>query len=263
MLPSAGEPDLALSGTGRPCPGAPARRPSRTGQWRGAAADLPRRRAVLERHWRMPIAPGHGAGRVRTPRAFAGSAGLRRLSSGQYEDWRAAFTPAAWGPASPASWWSWRGAIRREHALASSVMPHSPSSPPDPGHGRPRGEPGFRSGAAARGRRVRDLPPCAGISASAPRPGRTPRSRVPRGQLPHNGATYTGAYERAEFCAACHQFGPRGPSLNGKPLENTYEEWRTSPAARRGLACQSCHMPDRRHRWRGIHDPEMVKSGCG
>jgi len=85
--------------------------------------------------------------------------------------------------------------------------------------------------------------------------------RVPRAQLPHNGATYTGAYERAEFCAACHQFGPSGPRLNGKPLENTYEEWRTSPAARRGLACQSCHMPDRRHRWRGIHDPEMVKSG--
>jgi len=86
-------------------------------------------------------------------------------------------------------------------------------------------------------------------------------ARVPREQLPHNGATYVAAYLRAEFCAACHQFGPNGPSLNGKPLENTYEEWRTSPAAGRGLQCQDCHMPDRRHRWRGIHDPEMVKSG--
>jgi hypothetical protein len=38
-------------------------------------------------------------------------------------------------------------------------------------------------------------------------------------------------------------------------------EWRDSPAARAGLQCQDCHMPDRRHRWRGIHDPEMVKSG--
>ncbi len=85
--------------------------------------------------------------------------------------------------------------------------------------------------------------------------------RVPREQLPHNGATYTGAYLRAEFCAACHQFGPSGPSLNGKPLENTYHEWRSSPAARHGRQCQDCHMPDRRHRWRGIHDPEMVKSG--
>src|SRR4030095_3116106 len=30
---------------------------------------------------------------------------------------------------------------------------------------------------------------------------------------------------------------------------------------RRGVQCQDCHMPDRRHRWRGIHDPEMGKSG--
>jgi hypothetical protein len=84
---------------------------------------------------------------------------------------------------------------------------------------------------------------------------------VPRAQLPHEGATYERAYLRAEFCAACHQFGPNGAALNGKPLENTYMEWRDSPAAREGLQCQDCHMPDRRHRWRGIHDPEMVKSG--
>ena len=93
-----------------------------------------------------------------------------------------------------------------------------------------------------------------------PRPG-AQGLRVPREQLPHHGATYTSAYLRAEFCAACHQFGPSGPSLNGKPLENTYQEWRSSPAARQGRQCQDCHMPDRRHRWRGIHDPEMVKSG--
>jgi hypothetical protein len=28
-----------------------------------------------------------------------------------------------------------------------------------------------------------------------------------------------------------------------------------------GLVCQNCHMPDRRHHWRGIHDPDMVRSG--
>jgi len=50
-------------------------------------------------------------------------------------------------------------------------------------------------------------------------------------------------------------------TLNGKPLENTYEEWRASPAAREGRQCQDCHMPDRRHLWRGIHDPDMVKAG--
>ena len=86
-------------------------------------------------------------------------------------------------------------------------------------------------------------------------------SRAPRGSLTHNGVTRTTAFLRSEFCASCHQFRADGLSLNGKPLENTYEEWRRSPAARRGLQCQSCHMPDRRHLWRGIHDADMVRSG--
>src|SRR5262245_13540613 len=94
-----------------------------------------------------------------------------------------------------------------------------------------------------------------------PRRDGTLASRAPRGSLPHNGLTRTTAFLRSEFCASCHQFAPSGLSLNGKPLENTFEEWRRSPAARRGKQCQDCHMPDRRHLWRGIHDPEMVRSG--
>jgi Cytochrome c554 and c-prime len=78
---------------------------------------------------------------------------------------------------------------------------------------------------------------------------------------PHGGFTPSSAFLRSEFCASCHQFTPRGFALNGKLLENTFEEWRASAAARRGQQCQDCHMPDRRHLWRGIHDPEMVKSG--
>ncbi|HTY77257.1 MAG TPA: multiheme c-type cytochrome [Candidatus Bathyarchaeia archaeon] len=86
-------------------------------------------------------------------------------------------------------------------------------------------------------------------------------SRVSRERLPHGGVTRTGAFLRAEFCASCHQFGSEGLAFNGKPLENTFSEWRRSPAARRGWQCQHCHMPDRRHLWRGIHDPEMVRGG--
>ncbi|MBI2879011.1 MAG: redoxin family protein, partial [Candidatus Rokubacteria bacterium] len=82
---------------------------------------------------------------------------------------------------------------------------------------------------------------------------------APREQLPHHGATRTPAFLRSEFCKECHQFPPDGYALNGKLLENTYEEWRASPYAREGVQCQDCHMPDRRHLWRGIHDPEMVK----
>jgi hypothetical protein len=79
--------------------------------------------------------------------------------------------------------------------------------------------------------------------------------------IPHGGVTRTAAFDRSEFCMGCHQFEADGFALNGKLLENTYQEWQASRYAREGVQCQHCHMPDRRHLWRGIHDPEMVKSG--
>ena len=78
---------------------------------------------------------------------------------------------------------------------------------------------------------------------------------------PHGGVTRTGFFEDSRFCAGCHQFGPGGAAPNGKPLENTYSEWERSRYAAEGVVCQTCHMPDRQHLWRGIHDPEMVRSG--
>jgi hypothetical protein len=86
-------------------------------------------------------------------------------------------------------------------------------------------------------------------------------STKPPDQLSHGGATRTPAFERAEFCMGCHQFQPDGNALNGKLLENTYNEWKNGPYAAQGIQCQQCHMPDRRHLWRGIHDPDMVKEG--
>jgi hypothetical protein len=77
---------------------------------------------------------------------------------------------------------------------------------------------------------------------------------------PHGGVLRTTLFERAEFCSVCHQF-PASPAVNGKPLENTFVEWRASPQSAQGIVCQTCHMPDRRHLWRGVHDPEMVASG--
>lgn len=79
--------------------------------------------------------------------------------------------------------------------------------------------------------------------------------------LPHGGFKVAPAFSDARFCASCHQFPQDGYALNGKLLENTLEEWKTSRHARERRTCQSCHMPDRRHLWRGIHDPEMVRSG--
>lgn len=76
----------------------------------------------------------------------------------------------------------------------------------------------------------------------------------------HGGVVRSAFFESSQFCARCHQFS-NDPGVNGKPLENTLVEWQASPQAKQGSTCQSCHMPDRRHLWRGIHDPDMVRSG--
>ena len=76
---------------------------------------------------------------------------------------------------------------------------------------------------------------------------------------PHGGVTRTPYFEDSRFCAGCHQFD--SPAINGKSLQNTQKEWAESRYAAAGISCQSCHMPDRRHVWRGVHDSTMVQSG--
>ncbi|MHB8346583.1 MAG: multiheme c-type cytochrome [Acidiferrobacterales bacterium] len=92
-----------------------------------------------------------------------------------------------------------------------------------------------------------------------PPPPGTPPGNTPG--LPHDGFTASPAFQHSRFCATCHQSSPEDRRLDGKPFENTYAEWRTSRFAREHVTCQSCHMPDRRHLWRGIHDPAMVRRG--
>jgi hypothetical protein len=82
-----------------------------------------------------------------------------------------------------------------------------------------------------------------------------------KGEAPHNGFSTQTAFTKSTFCKGCHQFNPDDFALNGKLIENTYEEWKASAYPVKGVQCQTCHMPDRRHLWRGIHDPEMVKQG--
>ena len=77
--------------------------------------------------------------------------------------------------------------------------------------------------------------------------------------LPHGGFEARGEFQESSFCAPCHQFFDDA-GVAGKPLENTWAEWAASRHAREGRTCQSCHMPDRRHLWRGIHDAETVRA---
>lgn len=78
------------------------------------------------------------------------------------------------------------------------------------------------------------------------------------GPVPHGGFDTHEAFSDSRFCAHCHQFPADGPRVAGKLNEDTYEQWKASPWAGQ-RSCQSCHMPDRQHLWRGIHDREMTR----
>jgi len=69
-------------------------------------------------------------------------------------------------------------------------------------------------------------------------------------------------FKKADFCSRCHQFSEgRGLKLAGTFLENTHQEWKQSKWSQgQQQTCQSCHMPNGSHRFRGIHDAEMTRS---
>ncbi len=85
-------------------------------------------------------------------------------------------------------------------------------------------------------------------------------STLPEGTpQPHGGFTGVEAFNDSRFCYSCHDFKPNQKALNGKLLQETYEEWRRTSYAEEGTSCQDCHMPDGRHLWKGIHDKDMVR----
>ncbi len=79
--------------------------------------------------------------------------------------------------------------------------------------------------------------------------------------LPHNGFVEAQNFGASEFCKPCHQFEKYHRRVAGKLGQDTYEQWKASGYSAKGVQCADCHMPGRRHLWKGIHDPEMVKSG--
>jgi hypothetical protein len=217
----------------------------------------------LERHWRRPLAP-QGA----PPARFgAVEASLQPEACGschpqQLADWRTSWHAAAMGPGVAGQLVEM---VERDPAGALSCFGcHAPLAEQAPLVRGPGGlERNPRLDAALMPRGL----VCAGCHVrqherfGPPRRDGSLASTAPRESLPHNGVTRTPAFLASEFCRSCHQFEPDGFALNGKLLENTYNEWKASPFARAGVHCQDCHMPDRRHQWHGIHDLGMVRSG--
>jgi hypothetical protein len=175
----------------------------------------------------------------------------------QYGDWRTSLHAASMGPGIAGQLVEMLESD--PPAALSCQMCHAPLAEQRPLIGAPPAvNPGFDPALRPRGL------VCAGCHVRAHRrfgPPRRDGSLASAPGAPHGGVTRTRAFLSSEFCRGCHQFAPDGFTLNGKPLENTYAEWQASDFARRGVQCQDCHMPDRRHLWRGIHDPEMTRSG--
>ncbi len=219
--------------------------------------------AFLDRHWSRPLASqGDAPPGLREASLDPESCG--QCHAAQFEDWRQSLHSRAMGPGvlgqlldtSPTAEEEHQACIRchaplREQAvsLAASLAAAQEAST---GAGR---RPLHEGGLVCAGCHVR------GYQWYGPprRDGSQPKGDTAR--LPHGGWIGSTAFADSRFCAACHQFDEQGYALNGKLLENTYEEWRQSRHAREGRTCQSCHMPDRRHLWRGIHDRDMVRAG--
>jgi len=217
--------------------------------------------SFVARHWRAPLAPqGPAPTRFSALEASLSPDACGTCHPAQLADWRTSTHAASMGPGVAGQLVEMLGSDPRGAlACQNCHAPLAEQAPlrPDTLAANPDFDPALR----ARGI------PCAGCHVRGherfgpPRRDGSLASAAPRETLPHGGVTRTPAYLASEFCRGCHQFGPDGYALEGKPLENTYNEWKASRFAAAGVQCQDCHMPDRRHLWRGIHDPEMVRRG--
>jgi cytochrome c554/c'-like protein len=217
----------------------------------------------VSRHWRVPIPPqGPAPTRFSKLEASLEPEACGTCHPAQLADWATSIHAAAMGPGvagqltemlatdpgSAVACYACHAPLAEQaaHLLTTEGLQANPA---------------FDAGLRARG------VPCAGCHVRAherfgpPRRDGTLASAAARETLPHDGVTRTPAFLRSEFCRSCHQFTPDGLALNGKLVQDTYSEWRASRFATAGVQCQGCHMPDRRHLWRGIHDRGMVEAG--
>lgn len=222
------------------------------------ASEPPSRRAVLgeflDLHWRLPV-PAQGS----PPPGFSDAeASLDPATCGachpeQHAEWRTSLHAAAFSPGFAGQ--LLEGPLAAPAELRTCQTCHAPLAEQQPvaADGRPSAH--YDAELRAQGL------VCAACHVREHRrygPPRRADAPRPADPVPHAGFQARAEFQESRFCAPCHQFFD-DPGVNGKPLENTWVEWRASPQAAAGRTCQSCHMPDRAHLWRGIHDPAMVR----
>ncbi|MDX9766619.1 MAG: multiheme c-type cytochrome [Ectothiorhodospiraceae bacterium] len=217
--------------------------------------------AFLDRHWSTPL-PAQAAVPQGWPadEAALGAEACGQCHTQQYEDWQTArhsHTMRAgilwqfhvFDQVDSNRCMDCHAPLAEQKALAArdNAWPAAPVSDPPPHVPTDLHLQGLTCSAChVRGQRRFGPPSRKGLRGNEP-------------DLPHGGFEPSAAFEDSRFCSGCHQFPEDGPRLNGKLRQDTYNEWLNSDYGRRNVTCQSCHMPDRRHLWRGISDPEMTR----
>jgi hypothetical protein len=209
----------------------------------------------LASHWRLPVPPQGPA-----PASFSEThealdpAMCGTCHPKQFGEWRTSLHARAWSPGLAGQ--LLEGELANPVEVRACQTCHTPLSEQMPFDATLAANSDFDPALRARGVL------CAGCHVRAHRyfgpPARPEAPSVPEPR-PHAGFEPRSEYQQSRFCAECHQFFDDA-GVAGKPIENTWAEWAASPAAAEERSCQDCHMPDRAHLWRGIHDPEMVRA---
>ena len=171
----------------------------------------------------------------------------------QYADWQSSWHADAVGPGVLGQYVDWDGT--QDGLIAQCSRCHNPLSEQ---HLRLDGQ---DNPAAIEGHRELGLT-CAGCHVRGHQRHGPPKDEGEAviDNAPHGGFVPRDEFRDPAFCWGCHDFESTGFSLRDKLLQETTEEWRRTKYAAEGVSCQDCHMPDGRHLWKGVHDPEMVRS---
>lgn len=213
--------------------------------------------AFLARHWQVPLpAQGQPPTAYSTAEASLAPEACGACHPARLEEWRSALhghTMGAgirWqfellGPEESNRCLRCHAPLAEQKALLARAMawPNAPRTPP------PSYVPENLANAGLT---------CAGCHVRGHTRYGPPRAGPPPEATAHGGFIAAPAFRDSRFCAHCHQFSEDGPRLAGKLREDTYAQWLASPYARTH-ACQDCHMPEKKHLWRGIHDAEMLR----
>ncbi|MFO7592792.1 MAG: hypothetical protein R6X15_01940 [Pseudomonadota bacterium] len=212
----------------------------------------------LSNHWGYPMAPqGEPPSGFSALEASLAPESCAACHSEQHKQWRESLHSHTMGPGI-----RWQLQLMNPEASRSCLKCHAPLTEQFALHARERG---WSKSKAARPEHVPADLHRKGLACAACHVRRHQRFGPPAksetvNRTVHGGFTEHKAFGDSRFCATCHQFPEDGSRLNGKLREDTYNQWRQSRFAAEGRSCQSCHMPERRHEWKGIHDPEMTRS---